>query len=437
MTITTLQVQGADAAKKTVPLDTPTGQTYSAPIQKIAFGAVGALALVSEDNPLPVSSSNPQGAATSANQITSNEILASIDTVLETWNESDRCKVSLVPGQAGVSAAKGNANAATIRVVTAADDDTVIYLNTLTGATGSDGINRAPEGQLGMVIMGIATSDKVDDGDAGCLAMTTARELKIVSQPLSVAVARGLINGVTQINKFGAAPSGVQTTPTDIWSRANATPTQQIWIAPTAARIHALVSTSANDDGDTQDVGAWTIRVYGLTSWDTAETSEVVLLTGVTPVNTLNSYVIIHRMKVLTCGASGPNVGTISATAVDDGTVTAVILPGDGQTEMAIYGVPSTQTFILTRWGVGIDKASPTATTCDFELRVNENPNVQLLSFLRKDDMAVQSTGNQWQERTYGNPVPFSGPCIIKVQATASAADTDAKSGFDGYLVTK
>lgn len=258
-----------------------------------------------------------------------------------------------------------------------------------------------------------------------------------VTQPYSLAVARGLITGVGQINKFGAAPSGVQVTATDIWSRADATPTQQIWIAPTVARIHAIVSTSASDDGDPVGVGARTIRVYGLTSWDTAETSEVVTLNGTGAVDTANAYVIIHRMKVLTCGASGPNVGTISATAAVDGTVTAVILPGDGQTEMAIYGVPSTQTLILTRWGVGIDKASPTATTCDFELRVNENPNVQLLAFLRKDDMAVQSTGNQWQERTYGNPVAFPGPCIVKVQATASAADTDAKSGFDGYLVTK
>ena len=79
MTITTLQIQGADAAKKTVPLDTPTGETYSAPIQKVAFGNAGSMTLASETNPLPVTSAIPDGAATAANQTTGNEFLASLD----------------------------------------------------------------------------------------------------------------------------------------------------------------------------------------------------------------------------------------------------------------------------------------------------------------------------------------------------------------------
>ena len=255
------------------------------------------------------------------------------------------------------------------------------------------------------------------------------------STEFALQVARGLVPGVDSVNKFGLAPEGIQTTPTDIWSRADATATQQIWLAPTAARIHSIVSTSVNDDGNPVGTGARTIRIYGLKTWDLAETSEDITLDGTTPVNTANSYVIINRMKVLTCGGN-LNLGTISATAATDGTVTAVIAIGDGQTEMAIYGVPSTQSFYMTRWGVHINKTSASITTAEFQLRVNETPNVQSTCFIRKNDSSVQSNGTSSSEKHFDNPAKIAGPCIIKVQATASAADVDGKSGFDGYLVT-
>lgn len=241
-------------------------------------------------------------------------------------------------------------------------------------------------------------------------------------------VAAGAYSNITSVNKFGAAPDGVQTTPTDIWARADSAATQQIWLAPTAARVHALVSNSIADTG-------FNVRVYGLTSWSSKETSELVAMDGTNPVNTVNSYVIIHRMKMTPTAAKITNAGTITATAATDGTITAVILAGDGQTEMAIYGVPSVQSAYITRWSANINKATGAAAWANFEIRVNENPNIQTTGYLRKNDLSLISSASSEVEKVFRIPAKYAGPCIIKVQATASVADIDAKSAFDLILV--
>ena len=240
------------------------------------------------------------------------------------------------------------------------------------------------------------------------------------------------------VNKFGAAPDGIQDVPTDIWDRANDTPTQSVWIAPTEARVHTLATTSAADA--LNGTGISSVKVYYLPDWDTVEATETVTGLNTTGIAMENSAVIIHRMKVIpqaTTTAVGGNHGTITATAADDATITAAILPNNGQTEMAIYGVPSTQTAYMYAWHAQIDKATGGVASADFRLRVNENPDVQLLAFLRKDDISVQSTGTNSRSKEFFPPNKFPGPCIIKVEAIASADDIDGEAGFDLILVNK
>ena len=249
-------------------------------------------------------------------------------------------------------------------------------------------------------------------------------------------VARSLRGSTIGVNKHGKAPNGVQATATDIWSRADASPTQQIWIAPTVARIHAIVSSSANDVAGS--TGATSVTIWGLTSWTTAETSEVVTMNGTTPVNTANSYVIIHRMRALasaTTTAVGINVGTIKATAATDTTITAIIDVAQGQTQMAIYGIPSIQTFYLKRFAASINDAAA-ATRVDVQIRVNTNPSTQLLAFANRADFELSNQGSSAVNTVYDIPMVFAGPCIIKIQGIASTTDVDCSASFDGYLVT-
>ena len=260
--------------------------------------------------------------------------------------------------------------------------------------------------------------------------------VQLQQHDMALEIAAGTYANYKAVNKFGRAPSGGQTTATDIWDRANATPTQQIWVAPTQARVHAIVSTD-DHDGKTatpSSTGTRTLRVYGLTDWDTKETSEDITMDGTTAVNTTNSYVIIHRMIALTYGTSGPNVGTISATAATDATVTATIVIGQGQTQMAIYGIPSTQVAYMPNYYGSAIKAAA-ACRGSVELFVNSIPDVTVTKFLVKHTNGWDTTATSYIRHQFNPYFKISGPAIIKIQAISSAADTDFSAGFDLILV--
>ena len=328
--------------------------------------------------------------------------------IMDDWDEANRAKVNPIVGQAGVASGTG-VDGSTVQRVSLATD---IALPTGTNTLGS-----------------IKITDDTETAN-----VTANNELNVLPSDFQLEVGRGNVSGIMCVDKFGAAPSGIQTTATDVWSRADAAVTQQIWLAPTAARIHTISSDSAQDaSGGT---GVTSITVSYLADWDTAETTETVTGDFNAGVAMNNAAVIIHRMVCTAQSTStAMNAGTILATAATDATITAVILPGNGQTEMAIYGIPSTQTLYLTRWSCQIDKATGATASCDFQIRVNTNPDVQTTNFIRKQDMSLQSTGTNALERHFACYPKIAGPAIIKIQGIASANDLDAESSFDGYVV--
>lgn len=256
----------------------------------------------------------------------------------------------------------------------------------------------------------------------------------IVYDPM-LEIASGAYPNIRNLVVVGHAPSGIQTTVTDFWIRADATPTQQIWLAPTAARVHAIVSSDVGDDGSPVGVGARTIRVTGLQTWSSLETSEDITLNGTTPVNTANSYVMINSMKVLTSGATSINVGTITATAATDSTVTAVIAPGRGQTEQAVYGIGSVNTAYIVEYHSSIIDATA-GSRIEVSLRVNENPNVQTTNYIAKHLMHSMVQGSSNIDHEFRTFLKVPGPAIIKLQGVANAADLDAAADFELLVTT-
>ena len=268
-------------------------------------------------------------------------------------------------------------------------------------------------------------------GGTGGTPVTNAADLHFPLQ-----VAQGNIAGHYAVGKFGRAPDVNSGVISDIWDGANATDSQDIWVAPTQARIHNIASTSTSDIATT-GAGARTIRIYGLTSWSTKEVSEDINMNGTTNVATTNSYVIIHRMKVLTKGATSVNVGKITATAVTDATVTAMILAGQGQTQMAIYGWPSTQVGYVTEIYAGIRRASLGTSEAQADIRflLNPEPDVELLNFQVKHPTMVGSRAATPFTHNFNPYSRFDGPAILKMQAEGSANNLDVSGGFSLVLV--
>lgn len=254
-----------------------------------------------------------------------------------------------------------------------------------------------------------------------------------VSDP-SLEVPRGNITGQSGLNKFGRSTNVDNGVTTDIWDRANVANNQPIWIAPTAARIHTIQSNSANDV--TGGTGANSVVVSYLLDWDTAGATETVTGNLNAGIAMTNAAVIIHRMEVIPQATStSENVGTITATAADDGTITAQIQPAEGQTQMAIYGIPSIQSLYMSQFYASVLRANAATAFIDIRLLFNPSPDINTLLYLVKHTLGIQSTGGAPYAHPYRPYKKFAGPGIIKLEAVGSTNDLDVSGGFDGVLV--
>lgn len=164
------------------------------------------------------------------------------------------------------------------------------------------------------------------------------------TEPFELQLARGLIDGHKTLFKFGNNPDTNGTLET-VWSHST------LYVYPSAATAMKVSSTSANDNA--AGTGAHTVLVAGLDA-NYNEISEIVTLTGQTPVLTTAVFLRVFRAYVVTAGVSNTAAGTIY---IGDGVVTAGVpasvyaeIPfGENQTLMAMWTVPAGYTFYMYR----------------------------------------------------------------------------------------
>lgn len=199
------------------------------------------------------------------------------------------------------------------------------------------------------------------------------------------------------------------TTPEDIQDAGG------IFVPPTTYRIHAIVSNSANDTS--AGTGARTVQIFGVVSTGLAE--ETIILNGVTPVNTVNSYSDIYRMVIYTSGSGLTNAGIITATAATDATVTISIqVNGYNASRRAIRLIPPGYKGYLNSW-----KGAMTQSTAS---------NTALLYLLTKTSTGIwisrglhslTNTGSSHEEDIFKIPLLLSAGEWVKVQCTSVSAN--------------
>ncbi len=146
------------------------------------------------------------------------------------------------------------------------------------------------------------------------------------------------------LNKFGVNTDiDIATVPMDIWSFNGVYPFSTF----ATAQSLELLSSSAEDAPN--QTGAEAIKVSGLDGQGLLQ-EEIIITNGQNVVALSGTWKAVNRMYIIdnATGAAGSNVGQILCRVAGAGQVVSEIVPDRGQTQQAIYRVPSDRFISIT-----------------------------------------------------------------------------------------
>ena len=219
------------------------------------------------------------------------------------------------------------------------------------------------------------------------------------------------VRGTSAVIKFGSnLDIDTLTEPETIWS------TGGLYDFPLTAAQLSVTSTSANDTA--AGTGARKVVIQGLDE-NYKEIEEELTLNGLTPVlSTSTKWLRVYRMRVSEAGSGEVNAGSI-ATAVGsaDG---AVILAGDGQTQMAVYTVPAGKTAYLKTFSGAVVRGTA-SSEASLGLYVRKNGVRRLIQ-----EISVGTQGANTYNKEYIIPIKIEEKTDIYVECIEVSANNSA-----------
>ena len=198
-------------------------------------------------------------------------------------------------------------------------------------------------------------------------------------------VANGQRQGHVTFNKFGYNPVIDNGTPETIWAAGGT------FTPLTTASTLTIVSSVGTDAAS--NTGASLIQIVGIDANRKTQT-EVVTMTGTTPVVTTSTWLGVNRVAVALAGSSQSNDGNITVTATTGGATQAYVLAGQGVTQQCIF-FNELQTRAMVDWlWINVRKtAAGTAarTTVDGWV-YSPVSNGRYLIFRQNQDTGIENT---------------------------------------------
>lgn len=218
---------------------------------------------------------------------------------------------------------------------------------------------------------------------------------------------------------YGRNPDVDTGAPEDIWNVGG------LWVPPTAARIHDIVSDDANDTA--AGTGAQQVRCTGLDA-NYLFQEEFVTLNGVTNVPTVNTFIRLHELLVPPggFGAGGGNAGTITATAQTDATIQSQIDPGQNISLSTTYTVPADKRAAVSHAYASIIKAGPgTVVEVFFYGRLDAGAWIPQFYF------GLGSDGTSTYEHDFDPPPIILPKTDLRMLVDVSAVNTIMSGGYE------
>lgn len=216
-------------------------------------------------------------------------------------------------------------------------------------------------------------------------------------------ISRGLVRGAYSVNKFGYnsdVPSNAFET---VWDGSN------LYAYASTPGVATVTSTDTTDDN------GGTVQVFGLDANYNLVDETLTIGGGAGSV----TFKRVFRAILITANTGTTNEGTISVTV--DSVAVAKILPGNGQTLMAIYTIPANKRGYFLQLDVGSSK--DLEHEIQLVVRNGVSGNVwQTKSFI--------TTRGGFLEKNFLLPIEVAEKHDIEVRAKASATSA-VSAGFE------